>query len=219
MFLSFVIYSCVLPCVNSLYSLFCHSLRLFPVCEIIYSLVYFIIVFLVSLMNSLYYSCLSILISNKFIMLLQVFFVQLMLADMNKEIKGLRFLPYSENLLLLMSISLKLMEYRPIGIYSYIRYNAVRCIVFETWLRLILANIWIFLTCIRFISCLIYWIKHLVDAELLLQIFSIYLFLNFLFRCAVSGSGKITMHVLEKLIAYGALPITVSGTFSRRWIF
>uniref|UniRef100_A0A6N2M7J5 Glutamate/phenylalanine/leucine/valine/L-tryptophan dehydrogenase C-terminal domain-containing protein n=1 Tax=Salix viminalis TaxID=40686 RepID=A0A6N2M7J5_SALVM len=25
-------------------------------------------------------------------------------------------------------------------------------------------------------------------------------------RCAVSGSGKITMHVLEKLIAYGALP-------------
>ncbi|KAG6789012.1 hypothetical protein POTOM_005092 [Populus tomentosa] len=26
-------------------------------------------------------------------------------------------------------------------------------------------------------------------------------------RCAVSGSGKITMHVLEKLIAYGALPI------------
>nr|GFC07461.1 NADP-specific glutamate dehydrogenase [Tanacetum cinerariifolium] len=28
-------------------------------------------------------------------------------------------------------------------------------------------------------------------------------------RCAVSGSGKIAMHVLEKLIAYGALPITV----------
>ena len=33
----------------------------------------------------------------------------------------------------------------------------------------------------------------------------------FHFRCAVSGSGKIAMHVLEKLIAYGALPITVSG--------
>ncbi|KAJ6711472.1 putative proteinDP-SPECIFIC GLUTAMATE DEHYDROGENASE 1-RELATED [Salix purpurea] len=31
-------------------------------------------------------------------------------------------------------------------------------------------------------------------------------------RCAVSGSGKITMHVLEKLIAYGALPITVSDS-------
>ncbi|KAK7844856.1 nadp-specific glutamate dehydrogenase [Quercus suber] len=29
-------------------------------------------------------------------------------------------------------------------------------------------------------------------------------------RCVVSGSGKIAMHVLEKLIAYGALPITVS---------
>ncbi|WMV10648.1 hypothetical protein MTR67_004033 [Solanum verrucosum] len=28
--------------------------------------------------------------------------------------------------------------------------------------------------------------------------------------CAVSGSGKIAMHVLEKLIAYGAVPITVS---------
>jgi len=27
----------------------------------------------------------------------------------------------------------------------------------------------------------------------------------------VSGSGKIAMHVLEKLIAYGALPISVSG--------
>jgi hypothetical protein len=27
----------------------------------------------------------------------------------------------------------------------------------------------------------------------------------------VSGSGKIALHVLEKLIAYGALPITVSG--------
>ncbi|XP_010320812.1 uncharacterized protein [Solanum lycopersicum] len=28
--------------------------------------------------------------------------------------------------------------------------------------------------------------------------------------CAVSGSGKIAMHVLEKLIAYGAVPITIS---------
>ncbi|KAB1218452.1 NADP-specific glutamate dehydrogenase [Morella rubra] len=31
-------------------------------------------------------------------------------------------------------------------------------------------------------------------------------------RCVVSGSGKIAMHVLEKLIAYGALPITVSDS-------
>ncbi|KAH1084820.1 hypothetical protein AAZX31_07G011400 [Glycine max] len=31
-------------------------------------------------------------------------------------------------------------------------------------------------------------------------------------RCAVSGSGKIAMHVLEKLIAYGALPISVSDS-------
>lgn len=35
-----------------------------------------------------------------------------------------------------------------------------------------------------------------------------------MFRCAVSGSGKIAMHVLEKLIAYGAVPITVSGKLS-----
>lgn len=36
----------------------------------------------------------------------------------------------------------------------------------------------------------------------------------FLFRCVVSGSGKITMHVLEKLIAYdSAFPISVSGNF------
>ncbi|XP_043706518.1 NADP-specific glutamate dehydrogenase-like [Telopea speciosissima] len=31
-------------------------------------------------------------------------------------------------------------------------------------------------------------------------------------RCVVSGSGKIAMHVLEKLLAYGALPITVSDS-------
>ncbi|KAF4362084.1 hypothetical protein F8388_023936 [Cannabis sativa] len=31
-------------------------------------------------------------------------------------------------------------------------------------------------------------------------------------RCAVSGSGKIALHVLEKLIAYGALPISVSDS-------
>ncbi|KAJ9190300.1 hypothetical protein P3X46_001518 [Hevea brasiliensis] len=31
-------------------------------------------------------------------------------------------------------------------------------------------------------------------------------------RCVVSGSGKIAMHVLEKLIAYGALPVTVSDS-------
>ncbi|KAL7114089.1 hypothetical protein ACP275_04G098600 [Erythranthe tilingii] len=31
-------------------------------------------------------------------------------------------------------------------------------------------------------------------------------------RCAVSGSGKVSMHVLEKLLAYGALPITVSDS-------
>lgn len=30
-------------------------------------------------------------------------------------------------------------------------------------------------------------------------------------RCVVSGSGKIAMHVLEKLIAYGAIPVSVSG--------
>lgn len=34
-----------------------------------------------------------------------------------------------------------------------------------------------------------------------------------MFRCVVSGSGKIAMHVLEKLIAYGAVPITVSGDY------
>ncbi|KAJ0075100.1 hypothetical protein Patl1_33401 [Pistacia atlantica] len=31
-------------------------------------------------------------------------------------------------------------------------------------------------------------------------------------RCVVSHSGKIAMHVLERLIAYGALPITVSDS-------
>lgn len=31
-------------------------------------------------------------------------------------------------------------------------------------------------------------------------------------RCVVSGSGKIAMHVLEKLIAYGAVPFTVSDS-------
>ncbi|KAA8540308.1 hypothetical protein F0562_024129 [Nyssa sinensis] len=31
-------------------------------------------------------------------------------------------------------------------------------------------------------------------------------------RCVVSGSGKIAMHVLEKLLAYGALPVTVSDS-------
>nr|KYP58359.1 NADP-specific glutamate dehydrogenase [Cajanus cajan] len=31
-------------------------------------------------------------------------------------------------------------------------------------------------------------------------------------RCVVSGSGKIAMHVLEKLVAYGALPISVSDS-------
>lgn len=37
--------------------------------------------------------------------------------------------------------------------------------------------------------------------------------MNFASRCVVSGSGKIAMHVLEKLIAYGAVPVTVSGKF------
>ncbi|KAJ4850042.1 hypothetical protein Tsubulata_037742 [Turnera subulata] len=37
-------------------------------------------------------------------------------------------------------------------------------------------------------------------------------------RCAVSGSGKIAMHVLEKLIAYGAIPITVSEITQRRML-
>ncbi|XP_010267041.1 PREDICTED: NADP-specific glutamate dehydrogenase-like isoform X1 [Nelumbo nucifera] len=31
-------------------------------------------------------------------------------------------------------------------------------------------------------------------------------------RCVVSGCGKIAMHVLEKLLAYGAVPITVSDS-------
>ncbi|XP_057414809.1 uncharacterized protein LOC130709455 [Lotus japonicus] len=31
-------------------------------------------------------------------------------------------------------------------------------------------------------------------------------------RCVVTGSGKIAMHVLEKLIAYGGVPITVSDS-------
>ncbi|XP_019077802.1 uncharacterized protein LOC100244689 isoform X2 [Vitis vinifera] len=31
-------------------------------------------------------------------------------------------------------------------------------------------------------------------------------------RCVVSGSGKIALHVTEKLLAYGALPITVSDS-------
>lgn len=31
------------------------------------------------------------------------------------------------------------------------------------------------------------------------------------FRCVVSGCGKIAMHVVEKLIACGAHPVTVSG--------
>ncbi|XP_020528815.1 NADP-specific glutamate dehydrogenase isoform X2 [Amborella trichopoda] len=31
-------------------------------------------------------------------------------------------------------------------------------------------------------------------------------------RCIVSGSGKIAMHVLEKLIAFGAVPITISDS-------
>ncbi|XP_047338763.1 NADP-specific glutamate dehydrogenase isoform X2 [Impatiens glandulifera] len=31
-------------------------------------------------------------------------------------------------------------------------------------------------------------------------------------RCAVSGSGKIALHVLEKLLAFGAIPITVSDS-------
>jgi glutamate dehydrogenase (NADP+) len=30
-------------------------------------------------------------------------------------------------------------------------------------------------------------------------------------RCVVSGCGKIAMHVVEKLIACGAHPVTVSG--------
>ncbi|KAK9102222.1 hypothetical protein Sjap_019476 [Stephania japonica] len=31
-------------------------------------------------------------------------------------------------------------------------------------------------------------------------------------RCVVSGSGKIAMHVLEKLLAYGAVPVTISDS-------
>lgn len=43
-------------------------------------------------------------------------------------------------------------------------------------------------------------------------ILNIFLY-EFSFRCVVSGCGKIALHVLEKLIAYGALPVTVSGMF------
>lgn len=32
-------------------------------------------------------------------------------------------------------------------------------------------------------------------------------------RCVVSGAGKIALHVVEKLIVYGAVPITISGIF------
>ncbi|PKU74188.1 NADP-specific glutamate dehydrogenase [Dendrobium catenatum] len=31
-------------------------------------------------------------------------------------------------------------------------------------------------------------------------------------KCVVSGAGKIAMHVLEKLLACGAIPITISGS-------
>jgi glutamate dehydrogenase/leucine dehydrogenase len=34
---------------------------------------------------------------------------------------------------------------------------------------------------------------------------------HFFFRCVISGSGKIAMHVLEKLLPCGAIPVTVSG--------
>lgn len=44
------------------------------------------------------------------------------------------------------------------------------------------------------------------------MILNIFLY-DFSFRCVVSGCGKIALHVLEKLIAYGALPVTVSGMF------
>jgi glutamate dehydrogenase (NADP+) len=30
-------------------------------------------------------------------------------------------------------------------------------------------------------------------------------------RCVISGSGKIAMHVLEKLLSCEAIPVTVSG--------
>ncbi|RVX17111.1 hypothetical protein CK203_003099 [Vitis vinifera] len=54
--------------------------------------------------------------------------------------------------------------------------------------------------------------------QVVLQIVGLnYLFLNF-FRCVVSGSGKIALHVTEKLLAYGALPITVSGKFSNAYM-
>ncbi|CAH2075780.1 unnamed protein product [Thlaspi arvense] len=33
--------------------------------------------------------------------------------------------------------------------------------------------------------------------------------------CVVSGSGKIAMHVLEKLLAFGAIPVTVSEIIQR----
>lgn len=35
--------------------------------------------------------------------------------------------------------------------------------------------------------------------------------LLFIYRCLVSGAGKVAMHLLEKLHSYGAIPITISG--------
>lgn len=41
--------------------------------------------------------------------------------------------------------------------------------------------------------------------------FNIIFFLFCVCKCVVNRSGKIAMHVLEKVIAYAILPITVSG--------
>jgi glutamate dehydrogenase/leucine dehydrogenase len=34
-------------------------------------------------------------------------------------------------------------------------------------------------------------------------------------RCVVSGAGKVAIFAVEKLIAFGAVPVTVSGIFCR----
>jgi hypothetical protein len=82
---------------------------------------------------------------DEFVVFVQVFFARLLLAEMNKELKGLRFLTE---------------------------------------------------------ICLVY------------QCYSLTMYLHtvhVLCRCVISGSGKIAMHVLEKLLPCGAIPVTVSG--------
>jgi len=79
------------------------------------------------------------------VVFMQVFFARLLLAEMNKELKGLRFLTEI-------------------------------CLVYQCY------NLTMYLHTVHVIC-----------------------------RCVISGSGKIAMHVLEKLLPCGAIPVTVSG--------